>query len=796
MAKEQITLTEAIRNAFKEFNVLSESEIFNMSDDEDLVKLDNFLRSEDNSEDVESVIDPEAQDDSELKDSYEGDIIIQCAVCKAKIYRNPDEVILEEDDEFCNLEDICPHCGSQEGYVIIGKVAPLDDEDIEEIEDNTEEAQKEDAEEEKEDNDSEEEVVEEPAEEVEEMPEEEQEEEVLEESVNNELNEKIPADLVKAYKNTQHSRKSTADPNNYMRLKRYGRRGNDRYEGEHNYWETPERNFDEVNPQEVSDKDYFGNTIDFENSEFIEITAQEALALKREKKASVVKAIVDEYCAEFNDEGICLNNFSLYGDYVYKTKTGKRINNVAEMPFSHIVAVAEKIYKEEAQYISDEKKLRRKQNRINRVPDTGDHEEEVKSRYDSIEYYEKENSKYQARIDSCKAAIAELEAENQRGDLSPNAYAKKKAAYENDIKWYQRQIDDNNAHINKQRWAKKDKAAAQRNMLSNDMLQRRLRRFKELKKDLAGQKRWIDGRIQEYRNIKADGKDSEQFSWERRQLADLRKQIANIMRQIEYYEERISAEKVDEKTEKIYNDLMARIDEYNKDAKEQAELLGKDYIPFVFTESIDTVNESKFEELATRYFRNVYENVDTFTATRAANEGNKLILEGKINFKSGKSKPTTFVLEYKETTKRNKLKFVGMNESVSKSKKAFTLHASLNDRCLMFESMIYNYTVKEENLQESKQIYGRAVVLKESCNKVVEEAQKESISNILTQNIDKIRAAKGAEEMRDVVIAIANENKDKLDSNEIDEFEKTLNSCKGARLLSTIGTYISGTNKA
>lgn len=125
--------------------------------------------------------------------------------------------------------------------------------------------------------------------------------------------------------------------------------------------------------------------------------------------------------------------------------------------------------------------------------------------------------------------------------------------------------------------------------------------------------------------------------------------------------------------------------------------------------NFDDLNEELFNRLATKYLNNIYENVDSFeTKTGSVDEDDsRVTLEGVINFKSGKKIDTKFVFEAKALTKKGRVRFIGMNESLSSSKKTFVLVGRIVEKVLLPESLTYNYSVRVD--EELKRIYGRVV---------------------------------------------------------------------------------------
>ena len=113
---------EYLNEAFKALNLLQEQE-FDLNTD-GVRKLDSFM-DQDDTVDVTRVIDPEADTEEDLKKSYVGRIIINCNVCHSYIFKNKEDIIVDEDGTV-NSEEACPYCGETAGFSIIGKICPLD----------------------------------------------------------------------------------------------------------------------------------------------------------------------------------------------------------------------------------------------------------------------------------------------------------------------------------------------------------------------------------------------------------------------------------------------------------------------------------------------------------------------------------------------------------------------------------------------------------------------------------------------------------------------------------------------
>lgn len=129
--------SQYLKEAFKALDILNEED-FNLSSSDALDKIDSFYNDEDDT-DVTKIIDADAEDESELKDSYVGNVILECNVCHSLIYKNPEDVAIDEDDEtVANSSDECPYCFGHNGYKIIGQVEPYNQEAAEELKDSEE----------------------------------------------------------------------------------------------------------------------------------------------------------------------------------------------------------------------------------------------------------------------------------------------------------------------------------------------------------------------------------------------------------------------------------------------------------------------------------------------------------------------------------------------------------------------------------------------------------------------------------------------------------------------------------
>lgn len=128
-----------LRDAFQELVALNEAEEFNLSDEEQIKKMADFMDGDEYDE-VQMVIDVDAEGMDELEPSYEGKIILQCPVCKSLIYKDEADIVEDSDSDYVNVEEHCPYCKEEGGMIIVGKVAPYPTHEEEKVEEPAEDS--------------------------------------------------------------------------------------------------------------------------------------------------------------------------------------------------------------------------------------------------------------------------------------------------------------------------------------------------------------------------------------------------------------------------------------------------------------------------------------------------------------------------------------------------------------------------------------------------------------------------------------------------------------------------------
>jgi len=113
-----------INEAFKRLNALNE-EMFDTS----LTGMNGLadFMEEDDASDIVKVIDPTAETEDAVSDSYIGKVIINCNVCHSHIFEDKQDVVIDEDG-VVNPEMQCPYCGELSGFTVVGEIKPFEQE--------------------------------------------------------------------------------------------------------------------------------------------------------------------------------------------------------------------------------------------------------------------------------------------------------------------------------------------------------------------------------------------------------------------------------------------------------------------------------------------------------------------------------------------------------------------------------------------------------------------------------------------------------------------------------------------
>lgn len=139
-------------------------------------------------------------------------------------------------------------------------------------------------------------------------------------------------------------------------------------------------------------------------------------------------------------------------------------------------------------------------------------------------------------------------------------------------------------------------------------------------------------------------------------------------------------------------------DEQNEimDAAEEEEVPAMEEEPVEGEEEEFEVEAESFNYLGNTFAKKLYENVQSYQMTSSQEVDGKMVVEGIINFNSGKSKNTTFTFDEAKETRTGRIVLEGINPTFFNSK-AFKLKGKLNEGKLICESLKYNYSINRLN---------------------------------------------------------------------------------------------------
>lgn len=116
---------EFLTEAFRRLDCLNE-DVFDASTD--LEELSNFSDNDENN--TVDIIDIDATTDDDIKTSYIGNIVLECPICKSKIFKSKDDIIIDDESQLANIGEDCPYCYTADGFTIIGKISPYSEQEV------------------------------------------------------------------------------------------------------------------------------------------------------------------------------------------------------------------------------------------------------------------------------------------------------------------------------------------------------------------------------------------------------------------------------------------------------------------------------------------------------------------------------------------------------------------------------------------------------------------------------------------------------------------------------------------
>ena len=265
-------------------NGLTESKVVNVNDKSEVEDGKKFLEDGKGESDVEQIVDVNADDVTELKKSYVGDIALECSICHSKQYIRPEELVKSDkvdnnDNKLYNVDTECAHCGSTgEGFILLGQIAKYDPDEAQEDQEGGDEPTEEpEAPKEEEPKPS---LMGEPSEEN---------EGGVKESLNEEAGKAryFIQDLVDEHiMPSIHEFKSEDE---FLDSLEYN------YEIAKEYGDDVEESFDEVNDKFDSNKDF---SADYNGFEYVKLTEKTPEEFFGEEEAKLIETISREDCED------------------------------------------------------------------------------------------------------------------------------------------------------------------------------------------------------------------------------------------------------------------------------------------------------------------------------------------------------------------------------------------------------------------------------------------------------------------------------------------------------------------
>ena len=622
-----------LSEAFKQLDCLNE-DVFEVSD-KGIEELKDF-RDSDDSDDTIEVIDPEAENKEEIKDSYVGKIICQCNVCKSLVYFDKDNIQIDEENGTVNADEECPFCFTNSGYSIVGEVAPYSDYQVEATDED-----------------------------------------------GNKVDVEVEVDGKKV------------STNESMRIKR-GKKQVKRFnEGigasDFDYFVhvTDELDdFDEL--YNAMDNAGIGNDWDGDaDSGFAFQSVQEARNAVEQLKSIGYNAEYhydpheddyDDMDESYVNESIDLSVTDYEGILKFVTKgvqvdgkisralgTGDLEIDITpdDDSINKVISVAESIgFNEVDRFIDygpmqgDSWVVLTKQSREGKcvlgIVFNADHDYAfVRAGYDEDEDYEYFNESLEnVKLDTGDQEI-EITARDEKPTLGKDEMI---ASLDGDTETEITSNDDEDSETEEKDEKLSLGKRKNESVRGNKMRKNCSESLDSIKLDDGNQK------------IEIKTKEKE----------DLPKDSMMVPPSDDTLEDILSDEEIDEEP-----------------MPEDGDIVDVD---------VDEVEDESFNRLGESFLKKVYENVKSFRTTSAATNGNTLVLEGLITFKSGKSKPTTFKFEANKINSKGKIRFLGENKDISSGRKSFALNCKVSKKAIIPESMTYNYVAR--GLNESQRVTG------------------------------------------------------------------------------------------
>ena len=582
-----------LSEAFKQLDCLNE-DVFEVSD-KGIEELKDF-RDSDDSDDTIEVIDPEAENKEEIKDSYVGKIICQCNVCKSLVYFDKDNIQIDEENGTVNADEECPFCFTNSGYSIVGEVVPYSDYQVEATDED-----------------------------------------------GNKVDVEVEVDGKKV---------STNESMQIKRGKKQVKRFNEGIG--------------------ASDFDYFVHVTD-ELDDFDELyNAMDNAGIGNDWDGDADSGFAFQSVQEARNAVEQLKSIGYNAEYHYDPHEDD-YDDMDESYVKESIDLSVTDYEGILKFVTKGVQI---DGKISRTIGTGDLEisitpdddsiNKVISAAESIGFNEVDRFIDYGPMQGDSWVVLTKQSREGKCVLgivfnADHDYAFVRAGYDE---------DEDYEYFNES--LEKDEKLSLKKRKNESVRGNRMR--KNCSESLDSIK--LDDGHQE---IEIKTKEKE----------DLPKDSMMVPPS-------------DDTLEDILSDKESEIEEQDNDEEEDDESMPED--GDIVDVDVDEVEDESFNRLGESFLKKVYENVKSFRTTSAATNGNTLVLEGLITFKSGKSKPTTFKFEANKINSKGKIRFLGENKDISSGRKSFALNCKVSKKAIIPESMTYNYVAR--GLNESQRVTG------------------------------------------------------------------------------------------
>lgn len=746
------------RDAFKSLELLEDKE-FDLVGKDSFEELGDFIDEVDDVPAETEVIDLDAEDETELKDSYVGDVILSCPVCRANLFKTVDEVVIDKEVDLCCVGDACPICGQEDGFRIIGKVAPFEEKEEAEVEVEAEPEE-----------DVEVEVKEKVQESKRKINKKRLQERLAKRITKNRLNEtttKKDKKVLNESKVTKKLNEEVPDIAYSIADEIDERFANAKFIS----WDDFNKAFEDACPILIDwTDDYFSDLetdvrgiLSYKGWETIfEGEDEGGLRLVEAKVNEAVETrdVTDQVIVKTNEPGFISKMHKLRDQGYERIGSGN----------GQIIYAKPKTLKKEAKELTEAP-----------IYDLSPQFDSRQSFYGKAKVNTGDKND-QNKLYSYDTLVAEIK------DGKPIVYGVFSQTTLRHIKDFLKQNGfkaDNAKQILADYGVKEecvDKTAIKESVLKHYRVTKKIKESKNRKLDLVK-------KLNEELKIFIDISSYEPWSgavdtWEKIEDAGLVDELERLLEDIypeglgrtelndilwfdaDWVLESLGLAEEEEEEEEVEESLKTKNNPSLKEDIEKATIETEDQVIEVKSEEkepveeeahsdegmivplsdadieeietaqeepteepadevdteeevvkenpedeeefdFDEIQEESFKRITETYLKNTYSNIKSFEINSAELVENLLKLNGKIEFKSGRTKDTTFVFEKVDKTDsiaKNKARFVGLNETFTDKKNAYVLNVSLDKKSLIAESLRYNYPAKTKNLSESVKI--------------------------------------------------------------------------------------------